>query len=106
MFSCIALHNVPSVILLSFISVTFISSLRAQHAETRGTCVRERTHAGRQSPPGFYNCYGPMQLCYGQRVSSEQPLEQCFPTFLQLRHTYLEPVTSRHTAAFLAQNSE
>ena len=33
-------------------------------------------------------------------------VEQCFPTFLQLRHTYLEPVTSRHTAAFMAQISE
>src|SRR6218665_2273940 len=33
-------------------------------------------------------------------------VDQCFPTFLQLRHTYLEPVTSRHTAAFLAQISE
>jgi len=30
-------------------------------------------------------------------------LVQCFQTFFQLRHTYLEPVISRHITAFLAQ---
>src|SRR6218665_141447 len=30
-------------------------------------------------------------------------LDQCFPTFFQLRHTFLEPLTRRHTA-FMALN--
>ena len=36
-------------------------------------------------------------ILHGMAFHTSGPLQQCFPTFFQPRHTYLEPLTRRHT---------